>query len=404
MTRPCRIAVSGPLAEFAAGFAAELAGLGYSSRSIRAQLGLMDHVSVWLAAQGLSVGDLTVEVVERFVVVRRQMYTYMRSGRALVPLLGFLRGQGVAPVPRVALPAGPVEVLSGRFARYLSLQRGVAPATVRSYVSQVQPFLAWHGEHHGGRWETLTAGQVAQFTVVRAAGQRPRSVQVGLNALRALLRWLWLEGVTPAPLADTVGPCAAPSPTALPKALTSGQVSDLIAGLSADRVARLRDEAMLALMWRMGLRAGEVASMRLEDIAWRVGVIVVRGKGDRREQVPLPVDVGGLLAAYLSQGRPGGGTHRHVFLALDAPHRPLVASSVSYVVARAAARAGIPGRCGAHRLRHTAACRVLAGGGGLVEAGQLLRHTSTAATAVYAKSDLLALAVLARPWPGGAGR
>lgn len=404
MTRPSRVAVCGPLAEFAAGFTTELAGLGYSPPTIEAQLRFMRHVSGWLAAQGLSAGELTVEVVGRFVVERRAVSSNLRSERALVPLLGFLRGQGVAPAPPTASPAGPVEVLAGRFARYLCLQRGLGPATVRSYASQVQPFLAWHAQYHGGRWETLTAGHVAQFTVARAAGQRPRSVQVGLNALRALLRWLWLEGVTPAPLADSVGPCAATSPTSLPKALTSGQVSDLLAGLSADPLARLRDEAMLALMWRMGLRAGEVASLRLDDIAWRVGVIVVHGKGDRRDQVPLPVDVGELLAAYLSRGRPAGGTHRNLFLALDAPHRPVGAGAVSSVVARAGVRAGIPGRCGAHRLRHTAACRVLAAGGGLVEAGQLLRHTSTAATAVYAKSDLLALAVLARPWPGGAGR
>jgi len=158
---------------------------------------------------------------------------------------------------------------------------------------------------------------------------------------------------------------------------------------------------MLALMVRLGLRAGEVASLRLEDVDWRVGVVAVLGKRGRHEQMPLPVDVGELMTNYLRRGRPVGGTHRRLFLGLDAPHRPLTADAVSRVASCALARAGISGRGAAHRLRHTAACEVLAAGGGLVEAGQLLRHSSPEATAIYAKSDLVALAMLARPWPIG---
>jgi site-specific recombinase XerD len=190
----------------------------------------------------------------------------------------------------------------------------------------------------------------------------------------------------------------------VPRALTAAEVADLFAALPADGPVRLRDEAMLTLLWRMGLRGGEVAWLLLDDIDWRSGVILVRGKGNRLEQLPLPVDVGRSLAGYLQHGRPTGGSHRQVFLAVDAPHGPIGTAGVSSVVSRAADRAGIPGPVHAHRLRHTAACQVLAGGGGLVEAGQLLRHASTAATAVYAKADLPSLAVLARPWPTAGAR
>ena len=131
--------------------------------------------------------------------------------------------------------------------------------------------------------------------------------------------------------------------------------------------------------------------------------MVVVGKRGRRDQVPLPVDVGELVVTYLCEGRPGS-VHRQVFLGLDAPHQILGAAAVSSVVARALDRAGIAGPGAAHRLRHTAACGVLARGGGLVEAGQLLRHSSPQATAVYAKADVTALALLARPWPDGAVR
>ena len=159
---------------------------------------------------------------------------------------------------------------------------------------------------------------------------------------------------------------------------------------------------MVALMLRLALRAGEVAALLLEDIDWRSGVLSVRGKGGRLDQVPLPADVGGPLARYLRHGRPAGTAHRQVFLALDAPHGPLTAPAVASVAARALAGAGITGPGAAHRLRHTAACGVLAAGGGLAEAGQLLRHTSPQATAVYARSDIAALRSIARPWPGAA--
>jgi integrase len=157
-------------------------------------------------------------------------------------------------------------------------------------------------------------------------------------------------------------------------------------------------------MWRLGLRAGEVARLRLDDVDWRAGILLVRGKRARLDHLPLPVDVGKLLAEYLSRGRPCGLAHREVFLALDAPHGPLGSAAVSSIAARALAAGGLSGGGGAHRLRHTAACGVLAAGGGLTEVGQLLRHESAETSAIYARSDQRALAVLAMPWPGGAGR
>lgn len=137
----------------------------------------------------------------------------------------------------------------------------------------------------------------------------------------------------------------------------------MVAGLPSSP-ARVRNEAMLALMWRLGLRAGEVAGLRLEDIDWRAAIVLVRGKRARLDQLPLPVDAGNLLAGYLSRGRPRGPAHRQVFLALDAPHGPLGAAAVSSVAGRALAAAGVSGGGGAHRLRHTAACGVLAAAAG----------------------------------------
>jgi integrase/recombinase XerD len=137
--------VSGPLAEFAVGFAERLVGLGYSPSGAQGQLRLMKHLSVWLAAEGLWADGLTVDVAACFVAGHRAWHTSLRSERALVPLLAFLRGLGVVPV---VAPTDPVDVLLGRFADYLRTQRGLAPATVINYVSQVRPFLVWHGGLH----------------------------------------------------------------------------------------------------------------------------------------------------------------------------------------------------------------------------------------------------------------
>lgn len=397
-----RVRVSGPLEEFAEGFRAELVASGYAWRSVEAQLGLVKHLSAWLDAQDLTAGDLRSEVTSRFVDARRQSHTYLRSPRALVPLLEYLRGLGVAPAPAVESVSTSAVVIEARFARYLLTQRGLAPSTVSSYCSQVRPFLV-RCAGADGEWASLTAGQVRDFVTDRAVGQRPRSVAVGANALRALLRWMWREQIVATALDYCVGSVAARTGTTIPRALNASQVAGLFAALPAGP-ARLRNEPMLALMHRLGLRAGEVALLRLEDIDWRVGVLTVCGKGARRDRVPLPADVGKLLAAYLRHGRPTATAHREVFLALDAPHRRLAGSAVTSVAARALAQAGITGPGAAHRLRHTAACGVLAAGGGLAEAGELLRHASVAATAIYAKTDLTTLVTLTRPWPVGATR
>ena len=210
-----------PLGGFAEGFLAELSARGYSPRSSEAHLFLMKHLSRWLAAQGLSAHDLTNELAVRFVAERREKYSKLRSPRALVPLLGYLRRRGVVPIAPVVSPVGACEVLAERFGRYLSTERGLAPATVRSYVSQVGPFLALHpgtGDGQPAGWASLGAKQVREYIASRAAGQRPRSVAVGLNALRSLLRWMWLEGIVPVALADTVGSVSAPTGTGVPKA------------------------------------------------------------------------------------------------------------------------------------------------------------------------------------------
>ena len=153
------------------------------------------------------------------------------------------------------------------------------------------------------------------------------------------------------------------------------------------------------MLVRLGLRAGEVAALELDDVDWRCGEIVVRGKGNRHERLPLPTDVGRAVAAYLRRDRPTAES-RHVFLRVRAPHQKLSSGGVTNAVIGAAHKAGLPAM-GAHRLRHTAATEMLRAGAPLSEIGQVLRHRSPLSTAIYAKVDRAALRELARPWPGG---
>jgi site-specific recombinase XerD len=150
---------------------------------------------------------------------------------------------------------------------------------------------------------------------------------------------------------------------------------------------------------RLGLRAGEVATLRLDDIDWRSGEIVVRGKASSIERLPLPADVGDAIAAYLRRGRPKSARGREVFMRFLAPHHALTSGGVTQIVAAAGRRAGL-GLLHAHRLRHTAASLMLRAGAALPEIGQLLRHRRAMTTTIYAKINHDALRTLARPWPG----
>lgn len=184
------VLVSGPLEEFAGGFLAELGELGYSSRGSEAQLRLMGHVSRWLSARGLAAGDLTGELADRFVVARRESYRSLRSWRALVPLLRYLRSLGVIPAAPVVVAVEPAGVLLERFALYLSNERGLAAATVRSYVSQVRPFVVGHA---GVGWGALTGRQVSALSKI-SGGTLVSGVVEGFGGRRRIGEHVWGVG------------------------------------------------------------------------------------------------------------------------------------------------------------------------------------------------------------------
>ena len=390
--------VRGPLEPYVTGFAEELLRQGYSRSSAGQHVCFIAHLDRWMLAAVGGLGQLSGPVIERYLAARCAAgYREYRSPRAVAPLLSYLAPLGVLPAPAAVAP-GPVEALLGGYRAWLLAERGLTGRTVRGYVDCVRPFVT--GRLRGDVLDLagLTAGEVAGFVLQVCPGRAVGSAKLIVCALRSLLRWLHLTGTVPVSLAAAVPSVAGWRLSGLPKGLEPGQLRRLLGACDRRTPTGRRDYAIMLLLVRLGLRAGEVARLGLDDIDWRRGEMAVLGKGNRAERLPLPAEVGAAIAGYLRRGRPGTAAGRSVFVRVHAPHRALTAGGVTMVVFDAAQRAGL-GRIYAHRLRHTAATAMLQAGSPLAEVGQVLRHRSALTTAIYAKVDRDALAVLARPWP-----
>lgn len=401
MATSSRVRVTGPLTLYAEGFRAELIGQGYTPLSARNQLWVMAHLSRWLEGNELEAAELTPVRVGEFLRARRSLgYSCWLSERGVAPLLDYLRKLEVAPqsAPRVA--KSPLEELLAAYRSYLVRERGLTKATVDRYQRIARLFLAARSDLTAVHLEDLGAAEVTEFALKECRRSSVANATNVVTALRSLLRFLHLGGSISRPLIAAVPAVARWRGSSLPRALDPSQVARLLKSCDRRRAVGRRDFAILTLLARLGLRAGEVAALRLEDIDWRAGEVVIRGKGRREERLPLPADVGEAVAAYLRRGRPRAEC-RALFLRVRAPHRGMSVPGITAVVRHACERAGLP-PVGAHRLRHTAASAMLRAGAPLEEIGQVLRHRDVATTAIYAKVDRDALRTIAQRWPGGA--
>lgn len=397
-TRVSRVLMTGPLAPFADAYRAELLERGYAPLSIVSELRQVARFSRWLETDGLAVADVSEARVEEFLVWQRANWRHCHSWSrpGLWCLLDVLRGLGVLAVEEPAA-GSPTDALLARFERYLLSERGLALGTVALYLACVRRFV-----------ENLPADRgiagVAACDVTAAVLREAESVSVSaaqnfVSGVRWFLRFCFIEGLVGHDLSRAALLVRGRSSSPLPRGITQADARALLGSCDRRRALGRRDYAIIILLLRLGLRRGEVASLRLDDIDWRAGELVIRGKGSRRDRLPLPTDVGEAIAAYLRRGRPKSG-RREVFLRSKAPYVPIASGTVASTVRRACRRAGLA-EFGSHRLRHTAACEMVQANVPLVRIGQVLRHRSLQSTAIYARVDVERLRLLAAPWPGG---
>ena len=249
----------------------------------------------------------------------------------------------------------------------------------------------------------MDARDVTAFMVQQTHCYNPTHAQLIATALRSFFCFLLQHGLITTDLAKAVPMVPTWRLSGLPRFMKAQEVADLLHSCDQSTPQGQRDYAILLLLARLGLRAGEVAALTLDDLDWEAGELLGRSKGARCDRLPLPHEVGAALVTYLREGRPPSPT-RHVFVRMRAPRRGFIGSpAISPIVRRALERAGLnPAHKGAHLLRHSLATQLLHNGASLTEIGELLRHQDIETTRIYAKVDQVAWSALALPWPGGA--
>jgi site-specific recombinase XerD len=383
----------------------ELSERGYAIATSDYALRLFAAVGAWLESSDHRILDLDEAVLDAFLVERYRHHQSHRHDRGMLAfLLGYLRRTGVL-APRQEPPdRHPSAPIRAAFRAHLINQRNLVPETVSTYLDTITRFLDWRfGAQSPPALSALCAEDVNAFMLEQARRYSAGSTQLIASALRGFLRFLLQCGTLTIDLAQAVPAPARRQLAGLPKFMPAEDVERLLASVDQTRPQGVRDEAILLLLARLGLRAGEVARLRLEDLDWAAGELVIHGKRGRVERLPLPWDVGEALGRYLHEARPACNT-RQVFVCLRAPRRGFQAgNAVGTIVRRALARADLhPPHQGAHLLRHSLATRLLREGASLVEIGELLRHRDLDTTRIYAKVDEASLRRLAPPWPGGA--
>jgi site-specific recombinase XerD len=393
----------GPLGSYIDDFANWLREQHYSRSSGRTFVRAVANWSLWLHGRCVACGDINAKLLDRYIRYGARAGTVGQDHRrGLQKMLAWLQKTGVVPATSPLPALSQREIVRNDFEQYMLQQRGLSSVTLRLYLPYISQFLADRFGEDTIRLETLVAQDVTGFVQRRSRILGHSSVQHLVTALRAFLRYLRHTGRISINLAACVPSVANWSFSTLPKCLLPDEVERILDRCERGTSRGRRDYAILLLLARLGLRAGEVAALTLDDVDWEQGHLTVRSKGGRWTRLPIPDDVGNAISDYLKNGRPSCADRR-VFIRELAPRRGFSASTcVSALVRSALIRSGIESeRKGAHLFRHSLATEMLRKDLSLREIGEVLRHRSPDTTRLYAKVDLRSLEGLALPWPRG---
>lgn len=391
---------SGPLLEDFAGY---LFRCGYSKISSRRHIRSAEHIVHWALHNSLSVDRLDGPALERF----DKHLCRSRCGRfycaARVEILAGARlflanlhgAEGAAIFPAKAVAPEPELLMS--FWQWMRDQRGSADGTLSNYGRPIRELIRLIDEDPS----KLTARFLRQFVMERSHQVGWAAANHCTTGLRMFLRFLIADGRCSAGLLGAIPKLAHWRLSSLPRVLAPADVERIIASCDISSPVGMRDRAILLLLARLGLRAGDIVQLRLQDIDWKEATVQVCGKGRRQTQLPLSQEVGQAVVDYMQHGRPAT-CNDELFLRSRAPFRGLRSHcAVSVLVDTAMCRAGVakPARGAAHLLRHSVASSMLRQGASLQEIADLLRHRSVETTQIYAKVDVTSLRQIAQPWP-----
>ncbi|MFT5433675.1 MAG: integrase/recombinase XerD [Myxococcota bacterium] len=376
---------------------------GYASRTVRSKRCAAARFLKWLQEEQISVFDADKSHVAAFIErgPRRSKHRYALERAAARGLVEHVRDGGAAPRSLADLTSAST-ALEKDYADYLRNERGLSAGSVRTYLPVVTDFVgAWAAAFGSDSPVTPDAQVVRDFLLDRISDWSCGYAKFLASVLRSFLRFLFLRGETALDLSHAVPTVRRRRLANLPVILSPSEVEQVLSTTDRTTKGGRRNHAILLLLARLGLRAGEVTALELGDIRWRTAEIVIRGKGAALDRLPLLSDVGEALSVYIRDRGPSAS--RRVFLREVVPSVGFTGpSAVSSVARIALSRAGLrlSHRGAAHLFRHSLATRMLRSGASMTEIAEILRHRSTATTEIYAKVAFESLRGVARPWPG----
>jgi len=391
----------GPLAPYLDGFGKRLWTCGYSPSVGQNYIRCISFLSVWLEERGIEVANLNDRKVSDYVQYLKHHKNTLVGSSPYILFVSYLRETGVIsrPTPKTK---SKIDSIVDEYLEYLRRERGIAESTIVHRRLSTRRFLQERFAKSAVRVDRLKARDVIRH-IESHAHEYSAIYSAGIIiVLRDFYRFLRLKGYVDKDIASGIPRMPYRKPIRPPSHLEPSDVERLLRTCDRKTPQGMRDYAIMLILARLGLRAGEVRTLTLDSIDWETGEITVCGKGARRHCLPLPQDIGKALVEYLKHGRPPCSS-RHVFIRVRAPHSKLQCSGPIYkIVRKALERAGLhPQKKGPHLLRHTFATHLIRRGASLQEIGRMLGHEAPNSAFVYAHVDMATLKTVALPWPGG---
>jgi integrase/recombinase XerD len=394
------------LSQYIESYVDRLTARNYTAGTIKGYRVLIRRLALIMEDRGIRPEHLTVEMAAELVQgeerKRRKPHQSANMARRFVE---YLIEIGIATAPPPTPKQLARDALRCDYEDYLRRQRGLSDRSIYHCWRIADRFLDHRFGDQDDDLRGITPGDIVAFLGHLTTRKPPFRDKTPPTHLRNFLAYLFKRGVTSANLALCVPSVAQRYDARLPRHLTPDQVETVLAAVRNSPKHGRRDYAMLLLMARLGLRAPEVVALQLDDIDWRAGELLVRGKGQRHDRVPIPPDVGEALAGYIRHDRVSAS--RSLFVKRHAPHSPFKDGQILNLILRTAfAVTGLKPPCpyaGSQVLRHSLATHMVRNGASLAEVGDLLRHRSRASTLIYAKLDIDGLRTIAQPWPAAGG-